>query len=89
MNNFYKINEEKVVIRQIEEHLIILDVDTGEFISAEDTARFIIEKVIAGKSDNEIIQEMMNKYNCPSYEVLRSDFQDFITELKNKGILVV
>lgn len=89
MSNFYKIDEEKVVVRQIEEHLIILNVDTGEFISADETARFIIERIITGMSDYEIIQEIMKRYICPSYEEVMSDFREFISELKNKGILTI
>lgn len=88
MSNFYKINDEKVVIRQIENHLIILDVDTGDFISADDTARLIIAQIIEGKNDDEIVEEIIKKYQCPSREEVVNDFQEFILELHQKGILI-
>lgn len=88
MSNFYKINDEKVVVRKIENHVIILDVDTGDFISADDTARLIIEQIIEGKNDDEIIDEIITKYQCPSREEIVADFQEFILELQQKGILL-
>lgn len=88
MSNFYKINDEKVVVRKIENHVIILDVDTGDFISADDTARLIIEQIIEGKNDDEIIEEIIIKYQCPSREEIVADFQEFILELQQKGILM-
>lgn len=88
MSNFYKINDEKVVVRKIENHVIILDVDTGDFISADDTARLIIEQIIEGKNDDEIIEEIIKKYECPSREEIVTDFQEFILELQQKGIIM-
>lgn len=88
MSNYYKINEEKVVVRRIENHIIILDVDTGEFISADDVACLIVELIMEGKSENEIIGEITKEFQCPSQETVKSDFQEFIIELQQKGILI-
>lgn len=86
-NNTYKINDEKVVIRQIEENLIILDIDTGDFISVDTTAKFILEKIIEGKDEGEILCLLLNNYNCPDKDEVLADLHEYMGELRDRGII--
>ena len=84
----YLINEERVVIREIDEHLIILDVESGEFISTDGTGRTIMELLMQNKDKEEIVAEIESCYDVDEKFDVRNDVEKFIVQLIENKILI-
>ncbi len=56
--------------------------NTGESFMVNKTGRFIINKLKEGKSDQEIIEMMIDEYDV-DFETAQRDFDEFITMLSN------
>ncbi len=84
----YLINEDRIVIREIDEHLIILDVESGEFISTDGTGRTIMELLMQNKNNEEIVAEIQSKYDVDEMFDVKSDIEKFITQLIEKKIVI-
>ena len=86
--NKYLINEDRIVIREIDEYLIILDVESGEFISTDGTGRTIMELLMQNKNNEEIAAEIQSKYDVDEIFDVKSDIEKFITQLIEKKIVI-
>jgi hypothetical protein len=84
----YLINEERIVIREIDEHLIILDVESGEFISTAGTGRTILELLMQNKNNEEIVAEIESKYDVNDNFNVTDDVENFIKQLTEKKIVI-
>lgn len=83
----YLINEDRIVIREIDEHLIILDVDSGEFISTDGTGRTVLETLQQYRNIEEIVSKIKEEYDVDEIFNVKKDVENFIEQLIEKEIV--
>ncbi len=64
----------------------IFDPLTGESFTVNRTGLFIIKKLKENKSEEEILEDMLNEFNV-SKETAEKDLIDFIQKLKSYGLV--
>lgn len=84
----YKFNSDIMVVREIDDSLVILNVESGEFMSVNNVAKYILEQIIKGTSIDVIKANIVKKYDISENNDIDSDVLNFIKELKEKLILI-
>ena len=74
-----------VVFRREPSGGILFNIDTGDLQVTEGVAFGICDLIDKGKSKEEILQELTKLY--PDENSLEQDLDDFVNELREKGIL--
>ncbi|RUM59353.1 MAG: PqqD family protein [Persephonella sp.] len=64
----------------------IFDPLTGESFTVNRTGLFIIKKLKENKSEEEILEDMLNEFNV-SKDIAEKDLIDFIQKLKSYGLV--
>ncbi len=75
-----------VVFRREPSGGILFNIDTGDLQVTEGVAFGICDLIDKGKSKEEILAELTKSY--PDETDLEQDLEDFINELREKGILI-
>lgn len=75
-----------VVFRREPSGGILFNIDTGDLQVTEGVAFGICDLIDKGKSKEEILVELTKSY--PDETDLKQDLEDFINELREKGILI-
>lgn len=72
-----------------EEYMIIPtsnnNVNFSKIFNINETGAFIFEKLKDGKNKEDILELMSKEYNA-SKDILKNDIEEFIDELKKRGI---
>tara|TARA_B100000242_G_scaffold288527_1_gene256903 strand:+ start:1223 stop:1477 length:255 start_codon:yes stop_codon:yes gene_type:complete len=71
---------------QNDDSLILLNLDSGKYLEANNTGKIILDLIALGKNKEEILKILEIDFQCSSEQLL-SDFEFFLKELKTKGIL--
>ena len=61
------------------------NVNFSKIFNINETGAFIFEKLKDGKTKEEVLELMSKEYNA-SKDVLKNDIEEFIDELKKRGI---
>ncbi len=61
------------------------NVNFSKIFNINETGAFIFEKLKDGKNKEEVLELMSKEYNA-SKDVLKNDIEEFIDELKKRGI---
>ena len=61
------------------------NVNFSKIFNINETGAFIFEKLKDGKNKEEILELMSKEYNA-SKDILKNDIEEFIDELKKRGI---
>lgn len=85
----YIINSDRVVIREIENHLIVLDADTGEFMSVEGTGQIVLTELASPKSPSELVECIVKNYKCDDVTRVSDDITSFINDLLERNIILI
>lgn len=83
-----KFNSDTMVVREIDDSLVILNVESGEFMSVNNVAKYILEQIISGNSIDVIKDNIVKKYDVNESNDIDCDVSNFIKELKEKSILI-
>ena len=70
----------------INEEGFIFDPETGDSYTTNSTGLFIIKRLREGKSENEIIQELIEAFEIDEEEA-RKDLTDFTEQLRIMGLV--
>lgn len=83
----YRIKDEMIVESEIgENEIIILSLETGEYLGLEGIAVDIWNKIKYGNSLNDITKQLLLEYDVDK-SVLQDDIKDFISELRKSCIV--
>ena len=84
-----KINNNFMLKKVAGEYMIIPtgnnNVNFSKIFNINETGAFIFEKLKDGKNKEEVLELMSKEYNA-SKDVLKNDIDEFIDELKKRGI---
>ena len=84
-----KINNNFMLKKVAGEYMIIPtgnnNVNFSKIFNINETGAFIFENLKAGKNEEEVLELMKKEYNA-SEETLKNDIEEFINELKKRGI---
>jgi len=84
-----KINNNFMLKKVAGEYMIIPtgnnNVNFSKIFNINETGAFIFEKLKDGKNKEEILELMSKEYNA-SKDILKNDIEEFIDELKKRGI---
>ena len=84
-----KINNNFMLKKVAGEYMIIPtgnnNVNFSKIFNINETGAFIFEKLKDGKNKEEVLELMSKEYNA-SKDVLKNDIEEFIDELKKRGI---
>jgi len=75
-----------VVFRREPAGGILFNIDTGDLHVTEGVAFGICDMIDSGSGRDGILQELMKRY--PDQDNLENDLDEFIEEMKKKGVLV-
>ena len=75
-----------IVDINIGEDNVIFQPSLGNTFKTNDIGKEILIKIKQGKNKEEILQELMNKYEI-DYDTLFIDLEDFISKLKIYGVV--
>ena len=82
----YKIND-KVLIQDFEDEIIILNIETGKYFQATHTGKNIISLLSTSEfTSKNLIKKLKEKYNS---EDIEKDVKEFLTRLQDLKILEV
>lgn len=85
--NTYLVNDEKIVTREIDGNLIILDTEKGDFLSIEGTGKFIFERISKQMPVKKIINELRTGFKIDEKIDISEDVNSFIKELLERQII--
>ncbi len=84
-----KINNNFMLKKVAGEYMIIPtgnnNVNFSKIFNINETGAFIFEKLKDGKNKEDILELMSKEYNA-SKDILKNDIEEFIDELKKRGI---
>ncbi len=66
--------------------VVLLDLNTSNYYTLNETASFICQKIIDGKSEHEILDSMLDEFDCDK-EVCNLDIQQQIQYLKSEKLI--
>jgi Coenzyme PQQ synthesis protein D (PqqD) len=82
----FKINED-VAFREVDGHLVVVNLQTGFYHSLNESATFIFQLIRQNKDTSEILREMCQKYELPE-ETARRDIEECIATLVKEQVLI-
>ena len=77
----------EVVSRTLEGEEVLLQLETGAYFGLNEVGTLIWKFLKAGQSRAEILEKLETEFDVPAIEAAK-DFEDFIAELKRKGLAV-
>lgn len=77
---------ERFTETEIEDEVVVMHLDSGEFFSLTDTARAIWKLIDGTRSRDEIVAAMAQTHSADP-ETVSADVGDFLTELGGAGLL--
>lgn len=80
-----KINP-KVIYRKIDNEYFVLEPQNNVFLNFNEVGNFIFEKIVEGKNEQGIINEVIENYSV-DISTAEKDIKEFLTELKELKIL--
>jgi DNA polymerase III delta prime subunit len=83
---FFKVSD-KVVFREIEDKIVLINLDTGFYYSLNELGRFIFNEILKKREIVNIVDEIQDTYEVPEEEA-REDLQEFLQSLKAEKIVV-
>lgn len=75
-------------LQPVEDSMMALDLAHNAYYALNETARFLIEKLIAGLSVEQIAQDAVELYEDVEFQTLMDDFSASLQELLELGILI-
>lgn len=87
MDKQYTIDQENVFSRTLENETIILNLKTGQYFSTDTVGSRIWDLLVANNPLPEIIDILATEFDC-AHEELSHDLTEFISELKQKSLIV-
>ena len=83
----FTINTPKIVQENIDGEVVIVNLEKGHYYSLLATSSYIWENIVKGLSIEEIIQEIVQKYEGKEQEIIES-VEQFIEQLQQEEIIV-
>jgi DNA-directed RNA polymerase delta subunit len=83
---FLKVSD-KVVFREIDDKIVLINLDTGFYYSLNEVGRLIFNEILKSKEVVDIVHEIRNAYEVPEREA-REDLQEFLQSLRAEKIIV-
>ena len=81
----FKISD-KVVFREVEEKIVLINLETGYYYSLNEIGRFVFNAIRKGSQLPDILQDIKEAFEVPDKKV-EDDLNFFIEELKKENIL--
>jgi hypothetical protein len=83
----YKVSD-KVVFREIDDKIVLINLESGYYYSLNECGRFIFNLLIKNKQIHEVLEEINSRFEV-SMETAKSDLEQFIGELEKEKILIL
>ena len=75
-----------VTWKNLESGIVLLDLQSSYYYTLNETASKIWIGITEGKSDSDILNQVMDEYDCDE-ETCTSDFKEQISYLMNEGFI--
>ena len=72
--------------KNLEAGIVLLDLNTSNYYTLNETSSFICQKIIDGCDESEILDEMLKIYDCEK-EVCQADIKEQIHFLEKNNFL--
>ncbi len=82
----FKLNEE-VAFREVDGHLVVVNLQSGFYYSLNDTAALIFKMIRQNRGGSEILQELRARYDVPE-ETARRDLEECLESLVKEQVLL-
>ncbi len=82
----YKLKQ-NVEIQAVNDKLIVLDLTGNAYYALNESARFMLEKLISGSSSEAVIEAAAAYFDAPK-DVISSDLCQLICDLKASALIV-
>ncbi len=83
----YRVSD-KVVFREIDEKIVLINLESGYYYSLNECGRFIFNLLRKNKNMPEVLEEIKIKFNVSS-ETANRDLEQFIEELERENIIIL
>ncbi len=77
---------ENFIWQEEKEKIIFCDIKTGEFFEGNDIGKMVF-KYLDEYPIDEIIKKVSETFTSVNFITIKTDVEDFVEELKNKGII--
>ncbi|MBA7565521.1 hypothetical protein ES708_07205 [subsurface metagenome] len=82
----YRINSPKIIYETIDNEVVIIDFDTGNYYGMNNLGSIIWQFIESGYTANEIVGAIINQYQS-SREVVMKTVDKFLCELEQEGLI--
>lgn len=77
---------EEYVFNEVDGELVMMSIETGDYVSMNETGKIIWELLEQDKTVNELIALLVQQFDVDQ-EIVKNDVVPFIEQMKTKGIL--
>ena len=78
---------EHVSSRQVEDELVLLDLEEGEYLVARGVGPMVWQMLVEGRTSEEIVAAVATRFEQDP-AVIRRDVEEFIAALEAKSLLI-
>ncbi|MGH2739448.1 MAG: PqqD family peptide modification chaperone [Actinomycetota bacterium] len=79
--------ETEVAVREVADELVLLDLEDGEFFVARGVGPRVWELLAAGRSTEEIVDEIVERYDDVDRDQAQRDVDGFIASAEERGLI--
>ncbi len=83
----YRVSD-KVVFREIDEKIVLINLESGYYYSLNECGRFIFNLLRKNKNMPEVLEEIKIEFSVSS-ETANMDLEQFIEELERENIIIL
>ena len=83
----YKVSD-KVVFREIDDRIVLINLESGYYYSLNECGRFIFNLLRKNKNMPEVLEAIKSKFKV-SLETAKGDLEQFIEELEKEKIITL
>ena len=81
----YRIND-KVVYREVDDGIVLINLESGFYYSFNGSARFIFDLLNRNRDTGEVVEKMMAEFDITDDEA-RKDMNEFLEALEKEDIV--
>lgn len=78
---------DRVAVREVAEELVLLDLEDGEFFVARGIGPRVWELLAAGRSTDEIVEQILERYDEVDRNQVIRDLDSFVAAVEERGLV--
>ena len=88
LHRHYRINRPDVVYETFDDEIVIINLDSGNYYSFDRVGVDIWGLIESGAAVSEIVERVINRYECSSLDDIENAVNQPIAELEKEGLIV-